>query len=182
MARLPTPRREDLSSEHQAAYDAIVSSRGQVSGPFTMLLYSPVLAGRVADVGSYVRFESILPLDLRCLAALAVARELNCCFEWAGWTAHARNAGIPESLIVAIRHRKVPRELTDDQALVLDLAQQLLRKNHHLDHETYAAAVQRFGGQGAVELSATVGYFAMLAMTLNAFEVDVPPGADELPI
>ena len=38
----------------------------------------------------------------------------------------------------------------------------------------------RFGVQGAVELAATIGYFAMIAMPLNAFEVDPNPAVPRL--
>ena len=36
---------------------------------------------------------------------------------------------------------------------------------------TYQAALNHFGVQGVVELVATLGYFAMLAFPLNAFEI-----------
>ena len=41
---------------------------------------------------------------------------------------------------------------------------------------------KRLGPGGMVELTATVGYYAMIACTLNAFDVQPDPGADLLPV
>ena len=40
---------------------------------------------------------------------------------------------------------------------------------------------ERFGVDGLVELTATVGYYGMLACVLNAFDVVPEAGADLLP-
>jgi 4-carboxymuconolactone decarboxylase len=181
VARLPTPRREDLSPEQQKIYDSIVETRGGIMGPFTVLLHSPVVGGRVADVGTYIRFESILPIALRCLAAVVTSRELDCAFEWSGWVPQALKAGIRQETIDAIQDGRTPLGLTEDEALVVSVGRQLLRGNHHISNETFRAIVDRFGTQGAVELTSTFGYFAMLAMSLNAFEVDAHPGTPVLP-
>jgi 4-carboxymuconolactone decarboxylase len=179
---LSAPRREDLPSEQQAVYDAIVRSRGQISGPFTVLLHSPVVAGRVADVGAYIRFESTLPVAVRCLAALLAARALDCRYVWAAWVPQAQRAGIGDPIIAAIRDRQSPTGLTDEQALVVDAGQQLLRGNHQLSDATYRALLAQFGTQGTVDLIATFGYFAMLSMPLNAFQVAPSTGGPVLPI
>ncbi len=42
--------------------------------------------------------------------------------------------------------------------------------------QTYARAVEALGLQAVVELVATIGYYAMVSMTLNAFQVGLPPG------
>ena len=182
MARLPTPKREDLPAEQQPVYDSIVASRGQLQGPFTALIYSPTVAGRVAEVGAYIRFESTLPVAVRCLAALMTAREFDCTYEWAAWAPQAQQAGISDEVIAAIHDRRSPGGLSNEHALVVKAAEQLLRGNHHLSDDTYRALIDTFGPQGAVEITATIGYFALLAMPLNAFEVDAPAGRPRLSI
>src|SRR5262245_47995253 len=118
MARLSPPRREELSSEQQVAYDAITASRGHVSGPFTVLLHSPSLAGRAADVVAYVRFESPLPVAVRCLAAILTARDRDCRYVWSAWVPQAQRAGISDEIIAAVQNRQSPTGLTEEQALV----------------------------------------------------------------
>jgi 4-carboxymuconolactone decarboxylase len=182
VARLSAPRREDLPSEEQAVYDAIVKSRGQVSGPFTVLMHSPEVAGRIAEVGAYVRFESKLPIAVRCLAAIVAARALDCRYVWAAWVPQAQRAGIGDEIIAAIQDRRPPPGLTAEQALVVAAGQQLLGGNHQLADDTYAALVEHFGPSGLAELTATFGYFSLLAMPLNAFQVDPRPDGPVLPI
>ena len=46
---------------------------------------------------------------------------------------------------------------------------------------TFARAEATLGRQGLVELVGLVGYYTLVAMTLNAFEVPAPEGAPRLP-
>jgi 4-carboxymuconolactone decarboxylase len=39
---------------------------------------------------------------------------------------------------------------------------------------TYRAAVEQFGMQGAAELSYLIGYYCMVSVTLNTFDVPIP--------
>src|SRR5258707_9242787 len=89
MARLPPITSKDqVPAEHQKVFDSIVASRGAVQGPFTMFLHSPELAGRLAHLGAYVRFEGSLDMRGRVLAAMTVAREFA-----AGFVLGAQNGG-----------------------------------------------------------------------------------------
>jgi 4-carboxymuconolactone decarboxylase len=182
MARLKIPERDELAPEGRAAFDHIMASRGHIGGPFTVLVHSPELGKRVSDVGAYCRFESGLAADLRTISVMKVARTFNCRFEWAGWTRQAREAGVPESVIEAIRDGRHPEGLTPDQELVVAFGNQILGEKHRVEKDTYDAVVARFGIKGAIDLAMNYGYFAMLTFTLNTFEVDVPPGGDILPL
>ena len=176
MARLGALERGDLPAEEQDNYDAIVASRGKIQGPFTVLIHSPDLAKRIADVGAYIRFESPLPVAVRCFAAVMVAREMDCAFEWAGWVPQARDAGVPDEAIQALRERRAPSGLSEELQLVYTFGRQLLSAGHRVDDSTYQAVTDHFGVPGTVELTATFGYLAMLSFSLNAFQVDPPEG------
>src|SRR5246127_5404637 len=91
MARLPAiTGKEQLAAKDAAIVDSIVASRGAVQGPFTMLLHCPELAGRVAHLGAFVRFEGSLDMRVRVLAAMTVARELEAVYVWGAQTGGAR--------------------------------------------------------------------------------------------
>ncbi len=163
--------RGDLPAEHGPIFDEIVAAYdGRVGGPFWVLLHSPEVARRISHTGDYVRHDSPLPADVRELAVIATARELDCLYEWKAHEGGARRAGVREEAIAAVRDHEAPEGLTDDERLVVTYVQELLR-NHRVPEETFQAALQRFGLQQLVDLSATIGHYCMLACTLNAFDV-----------
>src|SRR5437763_7838150 len=83
MARLPSITSKDqVAAKDRDTFDSIVASRGAVQGPFTMFLHSPEVAGRVADLGAYVRFEGSLDMKVRVLLAMTVSREVEEMYVW----------------------------------------------------------------------------------------------------
>lgn len=175
MVRVPVVSRDDLSEDHRSIYDEILGSRGEVAGPFAVLLNSPELAKRVAHLGAYIRFESVLTDQVREMAILATAREWNCQYEWTYHEPEARKAGVRDEAIVSIRDRMAPDNLNDEESLVVKYACETIR-DHKVSDITFRKALQHFGSQGITELTATIGYYAMLAGVLNAFEVEPDAG------
>lgn len=176
----PIGRREDLAPAQQAVWDRIARSRGKVAGPFAVLLHSPEMAERVAALGAYIRFESGMEPPLRELAILAVARQFDCRYEWAAHVPEARKAGVRAETIAAVRER-APQRLSDDEALVVRYVDALLG-SRRVDDAAFVALRKRFGTAQLVELTATIGYYAMLACTLNAFDLAPDPGAEDLDV
>ncbi len=179
MARIPViASKAEVPAGHGHVWDQIASSRGRVVGPFGVLLYRPELARRTAELGAYIRFESVLtPVD-RELAIIALARELDCQFEWAYHVIEARKAGVREDAITAIGEARL-EGLTPEEALVVRYVSLLFRR-HRVDQPTFDALRARLGVDGLVELTATAGYYGMLACTLNAFDVTPDAGAEVL--
>jgi 4-carboxymuconolactone decarboxylase len=180
-ARVPLVEKETATPAQQAVWDRISQSRGRVAGPFAALLHSPELARRIAETGHYVRFEGPLPQTVRELAIITVARALDCQYEWAAHAVLARKAGVREEAITAIRENKAPAGLTPEEAQVSGYAAALLRQ-HRVGDAELAALQARFGLEGLVDLTATVGYYAMIACALNAFAIQPTPGEPALPV
>ena len=182
MPRIPlVTRAEDLPAAHREVWAHLARSRGAVVGPFTALLHSPTLAARTGDLGAYIRFESALAPRDRELVILAVARVFDCRFEWAYHAPEARKAGLAAETIAAIRERRAPSGLGAEEAAVVDYVHQLL-VTHRVQDATVAALQARLGLRGVVDLTATIGYYAMLACTLNAFDVRPAPGQEDLDV
>src|SRR3984893_5875790 len=98
MARLPhITSKDQVDAKHHATFDSIVASRGAVAGPFLMFMHSPEVAGRVAHLGAYVRFEGELDMKIRVLAAMTVAREFEATYVWGAQTGGARAPGGPRT-------------------------------------------------------------------------------------
>jgi 4-carboxymuconolactone decarboxylase len=88
---------------------------------------------------------------------------------------------VREEAIAAIRDRKAPAGLTPEEAQIVEYVRQLLRA-HRVDPATFDALRARLGVEVLVELTATLGYYGMIACTLNAFEVMPSAGDDLLPV
>ncbi len=179
MARLtPITSKDQVAPDAHPIVDAITKSRGALQGPFSMFLHAPEVAGRVAHLGAYVRFEGDLDMRVRVLAAMTVARELDAVYVWGAQTGSARRQGVPESTISAIREKHT-RGVPAEDAQIIDFTRRLLVE-HRVDDATFAALKKRFGERGLIELTGSIGYYAMLAMTVNACELEAAPGAEIL--
>jgi len=179
MARLKRiTGKNDVPAEHHAIVDAVVQSRGAVQGPFTMLLHCPPLAERIMRLGAYVRFEGKLDHRVRVLAAMTAARELDAVYVWGAQAGQARKQGVPEATITAIRE-KHSRGIPAEDAQIVDFARDLVRR-HRVSAASVSALQGRFGDEQFIELTGTIGYYSMLAMTVNACELEAGSGAEVL--
>jgi 4-carboxymuconolactone decarboxylase len=179
MARLkPITNKNQVAAKDHAVFDSIVQSRGAVQGPFTMFLHCPELAGRLAHLGAFVRFEGSLDMRVRVLAAMTVARELEAVYVWGAQTGGARKLGVPESTITAIRE-KHSRGIPPEDAQIVDFTRELMLR-HRVDDATANTLRQRFGDDGFIQLTGAIGYYSMLSMTVNACELEAAPGAEVL--
>lgn len=179
MVRLqPITHKQQLAPADQPIADAIIGSRGSLEGPFSVFLHSPELAGRLAHLGAFVRFEGTLDMRVRVLAALTVGREFEAAYIWGAQTAIARKRNVAETTIAAIRDNRSDGIPADD-LMVVEFTRTLLRR-HRLTDEAATAMRQRLGDDGFIQLTGAIGYYSMLAMTVNACELDPAPGADVL--
>jgi 4-carboxymuconolactone decarboxylase len=181
MARLSSiTGKNQVADRYHPIVDRVVQSRGAIQGPFTMLLHCPPLAEHVMSLGAYVRFEGELDKRVRVLAAMTVARELDAVYIWGAQTSHAPKLGVPDSTINAIRE-KHSRGLPPEDAQIVDFTRDLIHK-HRASDAAMEALQKRFGDFQLVELTGTIGYYCMLAMTANACELEAAPGAEVLKV
>ena len=179
MARLPSiTSKNEVPAGYHPIVDRIVQSRGAIQGPFTMLLHCPPLAEHVMSVGHYVRFEGELDKRVRVLAAMTVAREFDAIYIWGAQTGQARKQGVPEATITAIRE-KHSRGLPPEDAQIVDFTRDLVRR-HRVSDASMKALQKRFGNFQLIELTGTIGYYSLLAMTVNACELEAGQGAEVL--
>ena len=71
--------------------------------------------------------------------------------------------------------------VVSNSILIVEFTRQLLQK-HRVDAAAFKAIQQRFGNDGLIQLTGAIGYYSMLAMTVNACELEAGPGADVLKV
>ena len=175
--RISFPAPETMTEAQLEVYQQIVSGpRRTLVGPLRAALHNPVLADRWQRLGQVLRFETSLPARLNELAILVTARRWNSALEWAIHAGDADRAGLDPAIAEAIRTCSIP-DFGDDTVAreVYDFACELVQRGD-VSEATYAAIKARWGEVGTVELTAVIGYYSMVAMTLNVHRVPLPEG------
>lgn len=179
MSRLAPFDYDALTPEQKEVADAIRSGpRGGMRGPFEAWLNSPQLATHAQLLGAHVRFGTKLPRDVSELAIILTGKHWTAQFEFWAHARLAKEAGLPDAVIEAVRTGKTPLFDRADLQFCYDIVTEYFRTSR-LSPETYASAVETWGLQGIVDLIGTVGYYGMVSMTLNIFEVGLPEGEAE---
>lgn len=174
--RIPFPEPATMSPEQRRVYDAVVSGpRGALVGPLRAALHSPELADRWQQLGAFLRYHTCLPPRLNELAILVTARRWNAEIEWVVHATAALKAGLDPAVADDIRAGRPPRFSNPEDAEVYDFARELQQAGQVTD-ATYEAVRERWKERGVVELTALIGYYTMVAMTLNAHRIPLPDG------
>ncbi|MEU4156789.1 carboxymuconolactone decarboxylase family protein [Actinoplanes sp. NPDC026670] len=170
--RLPVIDPDEMTPRQREVADRIAGRRGAVRGPFRVWLNSPELCDRVEALGAFLRFDSSLPLRLRELSLLIAARHFDAQYSWNAHWEKAVSEGIPAEAVRAIAERRLPLFDRAEDDTFYRFCVELL-ENHFVSAETFAEAKKHFGAQGLVDTVGSLGNFSMLALCLNAFEVDL---------
>ena len=175
MARIPLVTREQIAEQEKPAYDAFMESRaGRPNiGPYSLLLHMPEVAQRVEALRTYLRDEASLSQKLQELVMISVAREMGCAFIWYAHAAPARQAGIRDDIVDNIRERRPLTNLDPEEQIVVDFTRELLQ-NRKVSRATFDAATAKFGQRGVMTLTTLIATYAVLAYTMNAYELEAP--------
>lgn len=176
MSRIPLPSPETMTAEQLKVYEDILAGpRDTLVGPLRAALHHPELASRWQKLGALLRFETSLPPRLSELAILATARRWNSQVEWHIHAQAARTAKLSDDVIEAIRFARCPEFSRPDEAAIYEFVRHL-QETGSVPHDLYQTVLQLLNEVGVVELTAIVGYYTMVAMTLNAHEIPLPAG------
>ena len=176
MPRIAFPTPEAMSPEQRSVYDKIVSGpRGRIEGPLRAALYNAELTDKWQALGALLRYGTSLPPRLSEIAILVTGRSCNSPFEWFAHRRESEKIGIEQNILEAILAQTEPPFEAVDERLVYQFALEL-NQYKSVSDATYSKALAHFGAKTLVELTALVGYYTMVAMTLNAHEIPLPEG------
>lgn len=177
--RIPLPGREELDDAQRAVWDRVVAGpRGTVIGPLRAAIHNAELAGRWSAMGEALRFGTSLPKRLSELAICVTGRRWSSQVEWWVHARSAAEAGIAPAILDAIREGQPPVFADAQEAMIYAFAREL-QQDGRVPDGIYAAVREAFGVKGVVELTALIGYYTMVSMTLNAHGIPLPEGETE---
>ena len=164
-----------LHAEQQAILDKIAASRaGNLNGPFHAWIRNPEFADLAQALGKYCRYDSHLSLRQSELLIVVTAAFWNSQAEWAIHAPIAESAGVCPRAIEKIRTGITPNFRQDDERLLHIVAKTLLEQKQ-LPDDLYTEALAYFGEAHMVDIVGIIGYYSMVALTLNAFDIRVTP-------
>jgi 4-carboxymuconolactone decarboxylase len=177
MARIDEIKREYLNGRQQRLLDDFVRSRparGNFSGPFAVLIHTPDIAEPADRIVNYFRSSPKLPRRLIELIILLMCRDATAQYAWSVHEPNALKEGLTQQTIDAIRARKRPDFTHDDERLIYDVVNELITTKT-LSAGTFERAKAAFGLEGLIEAVSCTGFYGMIGLVLNSFEI--PPRA-----
>ncbi|WP_408191057.1 carboxymuconolactone decarboxylase family protein [Paraburkholderia graminis] len=166
-----------ITPAQRSVYDAIANGpRKGVRGPLAVWLHRPELAQNAQSLGRYCRYETSLEPRQSELAILTIARVWGSEYEWYAHKPIALEAGVDAAVLEAIRTNGVPVFARDDEAVIHRFLTELHR-DRKVSDATYAHAVELLGEAGVIDLTGLAGYYTLISMTINVFQVSPPAGA-----
>ena len=185
MSRLSKMRRAELNDAQAEQYDRIARGRkpgedDQFGGPFDPWIRSHELARRAYSFGGYIWERTSLDRGIVELAICVTARYWRSNVEWVAHAAAAKRFGISDDVLDAVFDERRPEGASDEVLATWDFCK-VLHETKDVPRDIYDRAVGLFGEQGVVELIAAIGYYTMVSMTLNTFEIPTATGETPFP-
>ena len=157
------------------------SPRGQSimpRGPFAAWMHAPQLGELAQRLGAHCRYNKAVPPRLSEFAILCTARMWRAQYEWYAHAPIAARAGVKPKTIADIRAGREPKSAPKDERAIYAFVQELYRTRRVSDR-TYKRVHTFLGDSAMVELVAILGYYTLVAMTLDVFRM-MPPAEAEL--
>lgn len=180
MERFPVLRKTDLDETQRALWDELtLGPRGFYTGGadaerlpdlYNAWLQFPEFGELMLRMGDVLRTKTQLPGRLRELIVLTTSAMLGAMVEFDFHVPFARNEGLSDAVIEAVReHREPP--FADDLERVVHAANVQLLRTGALTHETREQAIGLLGYRGVTEVIAIVSLYVVTAYTTNVARV-----------
>jgi 4-carboxymuconolactone decarboxylase len=174
--RLRTLSPGEMSDDQKEIYgESAASKRGVVTPPLRAWIHAPDVARHASRLGAFLRYDTSLGARNSELAILVTARYWSAQYEWYAHKKMAIEAGLDAKIIDDINHRRVP-DFNDPKSQLIYEFSESLHINHMVPKPLYDKAIELLGEKGTVELVGLLGYYSLVSMTLNTFEVPLPAG------
>lgn len=140
------------------------------------LANSPNMLRNFMRLGNSLLFYGVLPPVLRELAVLRVAQLTGADYEWAHHVPIARQVGVSDEQVAALRSWQTSPHFDERQRAVLRYAESVTSAVGAPD-ELFDELRKHLNEAEAVELTLVAGYWGMVARLLVALKIDLEPSS-----
>ena len=172
----PIPADKMTGAQKAAAAEFRAARNADPNGPFGVLLRVPDLMTLGFKWREHVQFRSVLDQKLTEFGILIAARQWTQQYEWNAHYQAALKAGLKPDIVASVAEGRRPAQMAADEEVLYDFCMEL-HQNQSVSDATYARALAKFGESGIVEAASIEGYYALLAMVMNAARTPLPAGA-----
>jgi alkylhydroperoxidase family enzyme len=184
--RIPFISPAELNSDQRPLYDDMrngieknfrgfiaVRSTGQLIGPWAPWIRFPKFGRPVWELLKALSSTPTLTRSVREIAILVVGAAFRSGYEIYAHANVAELTGFSEERIATISAGQRPADLTREEAVAFDIASALV-SGGVLPEPTYQQAVRLFGDDSTAELMYLIGFYCLVSVCLNGFDVPVP--------
>ena len=182
--RLSDISRDHLTKAQQEVLDAIEQGpRGNgrpglgLIGPFGAWVRGPSVGNAVQALGEAIRYHTSLPENVKEVAICTVGVHYRAKFEFAAHKRLAIQAGVREDSLNRLRDGNNPG-FSGLELMAWQFASEMLTQ-HTVSEATYRQATEAMTETGVIELVATVGYYCLISLTLNTFDIPLEDGMED---
>ncbi len=181
--RLPLLPPDKLSAEQKPLYDAFktqieggftgfkaVRDDGALLGPWSVWLHEPKVGEAQRVFLDAISTMGRLSDPVKQIAILAVGSKFKAAYEMYAHAAVGGRDGLSAQKLAAVCAGQRPADLTHEEATAFDVTMALLNGGV-LPGATYDAARDEMGQPALNELIQIVGLYALVSITLNAYDV-----------
>jgi 4-carboxymuconolactone decarboxylase len=165
-----TPKQREVMAEIQSS-----RGRGTLGGPFGVMLHAPDYGDLAQRLGAFCRYKTSVPPRLSEFTILVIGRMWRSQYEFWVHAPIAEKAGVPKQTIADLRAGRRPAKLSKEERAIYDFIEEL-HKTRRVSDKTYGRVHALFGDAGMVEFTGILGYYTLVAMSLNVFNVPLPAG------
>jgi 4-carboxymuconolactone decarboxylase len=167
----------EMTAKQREVMAEIQSSRGRgtLGGPFGVMLHAPDYGDLAQKLGAFCRYKTAVPPRLSEFTILVIGRMWRSQYEFWVHAPIAEKAGVPKQTIADLRAGRRPARLSKEERAIYEFVEEL-HKTRRVSDKTYGKVHALFGDSGMVEFAGILGYYTLVAMSLNIFNVPLPEG------
>jgi len=172
MARVRILQKDEVDPIAREMFQKSEDTTGRVINLFRVLAHSPKICRDWNRMGATILLKGELDKRLMELAVIRVGELTQSAYELAAHRALGMRFGLTQAQVDAVADWEKATVFDEVESLVLQYTDEVAL-NIRVSDETFARLEKRFNQREIVELTVAIGFYGMVARTLEALQVDM---------